>query len=83
QAREANFLLVDWWTEENTLAQALYMSQFTTPQQFEAVTSPALVGCVWEIQIQSFEKDAWIQHVLTNAQADIEGYLTTTLDGMF
>ncbi|MEM7735050.1 MAG: isochorismatase [Deinococcota bacterium] len=83
QAREANFLLVDWWTEENTLAQALYMSQFTAPQQFEVVTSPALVGCVWEMQIQSFEKDAWIQYVLTNAQADTESYLTATLDGIF
>jgi hypothetical protein len=35
------------------------------------------------MQIQSFEKDAWIQHVLANAQADIEAYLTATLNGIF
>lgn len=38
--------------------------------------------CVWDLRLQSFEREAWIKHVLCNPEApDLESYLGARLNG--
>jgi hypothetical protein len=37
--------------------------------------------CIWELYVMSFERHAWIAHVLTNPDGpDLDAYLTSRLD---
>jgi len=37
--------------------------------------------CVWDLRLQSFEREAWIKHVLRKLTApDFEGYLAARLN---
>lgn len=84
QGRDANFLLLDWWTDENILHQDLYTSKLSTPLSFVNITSSGLMACVWEMQVQSFERDAWISYVLNAPSlADLDAYFGQQLNGAF
>jgi len=85
-ARGADFVLLDWWTWENVLQQAIFTCPPGKPSQLTDITSSGLVGCVWELQVVNFERLAWIQHVLKksdgrSAEVDLEDYLTQRFNG--
>jgi hypothetical protein len=78
--RTSNFVFLDFWADENELHHHLWVSPTAHPDQFTYVTPTGLSACVWDLALQSFERDAWVKHVLQRSDApDFEGYLAATL----
>jgi hypothetical protein len=77
EAREANFILVDYWTGENMLCNHAYLSSFEKQAQIEYLTPTGLTACVWELRVICFEREAWIKSILANPKGpDINQYLS-------
>lgn len=82
EGRDGNYVLVDWWTGENMLAQQIHIAPAGRYEAFERFTSRDIVSCVWEMQILAFEGRAWVDKVLSRPQQpDIDGYLGAFLGG--
>lgn len=79
--RTANFVFVDWWADENELHHHVYVSPSDEPLRFTYATSTGLTACVWDLRVMAFERQAWLNTVLTRANApDLEAYLRYTLN---
>ena len=51
------------------------------PYELTAAESFDSSVCVWDLRLQSFEREAWIKHVLQKPDApDFEGYLAERLN---
>lgn len=82
QGLGANMVFLDWWADENELHHHAWVSRPGAPGRLEAVTAQGLLGCVWDLAVIGFERDAWIATVLANGQGpDREGYLARWLAG--
>jgi hypothetical protein len=74
--RGANFVFVDWWADENELHHHVYTSASDELFRLNYTTPTGLSACVWDLKVQSFERDAWVEEVLTNPNGpDVEGYM--------
>lgn len=79
-ARPANYALLTWWANENTVFQATYTSDLETPTEFREISASGQVACVWEMRVHAFERESWLKNVLANPHGvDVEAYLTDTL----
>jgi hypothetical protein len=79
--RDANFVFLDYWADENELHHHVFVSPSEEPASFEDVTVTGLIACAWDIRVLSFERDAWVEAVLANPFGpDPEGYLTRRLN---
>jgi hypothetical protein len=58
-----NWLLLDWWSHQILWNQLLFRSESAERPQFQPVAT-GIVGCVWELPLMSFERDAWVQSIL-------------------
>ena len=77
----ACFVFVDFWSNENELHHYPYVAPVAAPEDLRPAQHSALSVCVWDLRLQSFERDAWITHVLRKADArDFDGYLTVRLN---
>ena len=80
QGQHRNWLLLDWWYDQEILKQLLFSSPIDQPDHITPAESD-LLACTWELAIHGFERQAWIDHVLNNpAGPDIEGYLGQVLN---
>jgi hypothetical protein len=78
--RGANFVFIDWWADENELHHHVYVSPADEPDNLEYVTPSGLSACVWDLRVQSFERDAWVEAVLKNPGGpDVESYMARRL----
>ena len=81
EARDANFFLVDWWSDENAINHHIYKSSFKSPTEIEEITLKGPNMCVWELRLISYERQAWLDNVLSNPKGpDIESYLNFRLN---
>jgi hypothetical protein len=72
--RDACWLLLDWWGNEDVLYHQLFAAPSDRPTEFSRVTSGA-TACVWELEVVKFERDAWVDAVLKNpSQPDLESF---------
>lgn len=79
--RGANFVFLDFWTDENELHHHVYVSPLDEPAQLEYVTPTGLSACVWDLAVICHERQAWVQTVLANpAGPDVEAYLKKRLN---
>lgn len=79
--RGANFVFVDYWTDENELHHHVYVSPCDNPQLLKYMTPTGLIACVWDLRVMWFEREAWVETVLANpAGPDIEQYLLRRLN---
>ena len=81
-SRNACFVFVDFWGNENELFHRVFLSRRNEPQ----VLSPWKISdssvCVWDLRLQSFERDAWIKHVLKKPDGpDFDSYLQERMNG--
>ena len=77
----ANFVFVDFWASENELHHHVYVSPTNRPEQMEYVTPTGLTACVWDLRVMCFERQAWLETVLTNPTGpDLEKYLARRLN---
>lgn len=80
EGRDANFVFVDWWAGENELRHHVYRSPANRPGALESVTAAGVGGCVWDLQLLWFERNAWVEKVLANPRGpDLEAYLNKRL----
>ena len=73
------FVLVDWWSGQNEIHQHMLSSPLDAPTALVPHRSHA-IGCVWELSVVDFERRAWIDCVLDNAEPDLDGYVSRTFD---
>jgi hypothetical protein len=79
--RGACFVFVDFWGNENELFHRVFISRLNEPEKLEPVTPEDSSVCVWDLRLQSFEREAWIKHILRNPAApDFDGYLEERLN---
>ena len=78
--RDACFVFVDFWGYENELFRRVFLSRSNDPASLSPATPADSSVCVWDLRLQSFEREAWIKHVLRKPNApDFDGYLAERL----
>lgn len=81
QGKNANFVFVDWWADENELHHRLFLSDAERPDELRPQTPGGAVACVWDLYLINHERSAWVKYVLQPPdRPDIGAYLKSTLD---
>jgi len=76
-----NWFLLNWWGNENIIHQQVFSSSTNEPGNISPVDDKSIVACVYELEVYSFERQAWIDTVLSNVKApDFEKYLQSRLN---
>jgi hypothetical protein len=79
--RDACFVFVDFWGNENELFHRVFLSRSNDPKQLTPAENTDSSVCVWDLRVQSFEREAWIKYVLRRPKGpDFEGYLAERLN---
>jgi hypothetical protein len=76
--RGENQVFLDRWINENELMHAYWVSPKHDPERLLVpdVTDHNSV-CVWDLAVQCFEREAWLECVLANPRGpDLDAYLT-------
>lgn len=82
EGRGSNLVFLDWWSDENELRHHVFISYPEAPTALVDVTSTSLWGCVWDVGLVAFERDAWIETALSAlGTPDLERYLARQLQG--
>jgi hypothetical protein len=78
--RDAAFVFVDFWGNENELFHRVFLSRDNDPEKLAPAKPADSSVCVWDLHLQSFERAAWIKHVLRKPDSpDFDGYLAEHL----
>ncbi len=81
EAREGVWILLNWWTGGEMIETKVFFADYKNPKAL--VSSPYGVNsllCVWELEIIVHERQAWIDHVLSNAtDPDFKRYMRSNL----
>lgn len=76
--RGGNWVLIDWWANDNELNQLLYESSDDAPLDLKLIEGP-LIACVHEMKVVVHEYEAWLRSFLTNPTGpDLDAYLQDT-----
>lgn len=79
--RDAAFVFVDFWRNENELFHRVFLSRGGDLAHLAPARDADPSVCVWDLALQSFEREAWIKHVLTKPNSpDFAGYLNERLN---
>jgi hypothetical protein len=81
QGRGSNLVFIDWWANENELYHHACTSTPEAPGTFGYVTPTGLSACVWDLAVIAFERQAWIEAVLSASSPDVERYLDVRFEG--
>ena len=79
--RNAAFVFVDFWGNENELFHRVFLSRDGERADLSPASDSDPSVCVWDLALQSFERAAWIKHVLLKADApNFAGYLSERMN---
>jgi hypothetical protein len=79
--RGANFIFVDWWADENELYHRVYAAPSDELVNIPEITATGLSVCVWDLRVQCFEREAWLETVLRNPnESSFEDYMRRRLN---
>jgi hypothetical protein len=79
--RTANFVFVDWWADENELHHHVYSSPSDELESLNDITPTGLSACVWDLRVQAFEREAWIEEALKKTDGgSVERYMARRLN---
>ena len=77
------WLLIDRWEEGDILRHHHFRAALDDPTHFVDVSADHYGPCVWELAVQAFERQAWLDCVLANPDGpDVEAYLRIGLTGL-
>ncbi len=65
EARDGCYVLLDWWVCENMLQHRVFHSVSGNPAEFVDFGVTGVIACVWELYVLAFEREAWVEHVLS------------------
>jgi hypothetical protein len=76
-----DYAFFGWWARGNELYHHLLACPSGRPQELVSLTrmDPGLAGCVWELEVVKFERDAWVRFGMRGGVPDVEGYLAARL----
>jgi len=81
EGQDSRWLLVDWWGFESVLHHRLFRAPLDGEPDFSPVDDE-ITACVWELPVLAFERDAWVETVLKDAdRPDVGAYLERRLEG--
>ena len=81
QGTMANWFLLNWWGNEDIIHHQVFSSPTNEPSKISPVADKSIMACVYELEVYSFEREAWIDTVLSNAKGpDFEKYLRERLN---
>lgn len=79
--RGANFIFVDWWADENELHHHVFAAPSDEVEALPEITATGLSACVWDLRVQCFEREAWLETVLRNpAESSLDDYMRRRLN---
>ena len=79
--RAANFIFVDWWADENELHHHVFAAPSQELKNLPEITATGLSVCVWDLRVQCFERDAWLETVLHSPnEFSLDNYLRRQLN---
>ena len=74
------YAFVDWWADDNELHHHAFASPGDRPEAMAPVTTEGSIGCVWDLAVIAFEREAWLEAVLCNpCGPDLDRYLAAEL----
>jgi hypothetical protein len=79
ECKEGCFAIINWWIDDNMLQHFVFLST-SDKSRYELYSSSGIITCVWELSVLWFERNAWVQHVLTNKTPNFEAYLQEQLN---
>jgi hypothetical protein len=77
--RGANFIFIDFWSDENELNHRVFIGASDKPTKLARATFEQPTACVWDLRVMAYEREAWMDCVLTNPKPDLEAYLRRQL----
>jgi hypothetical protein len=78
EAHSFNTVIVDWWEMVNELRHHVFRASPDAPRSFHEITASGESVCVWELRVQAFERQAWLDTVLTHPrESRFTAYLAT------
>ena len=82
--RDAVFVLLDVWVDENILRHHVWIAPLSAPTAFESLDGTGVMACVWEMVVLQHERDAWVRHALRQApHGNLPAYLADVINGDF
>ncbi|HYP00784.1 MAG TPA: hypothetical protein VER76_11385 [Pyrinomonadaceae bacterium] len=79
--RAANFIFVDWWADENELHHHVFAAPSDELNDLPEITATGVSVCVWDLRVQCFEREAWLDAVLRNPnEHSLDDYLRRQLN---
>lgn len=78
----ANFVLIDWWCNENELQQRVYYSSKNSPEKLILQDGNSPIACVWDLTVINHERNAWMEHMMTE-KPKLSNYLKNYIHGKF
>lgn len=77
----ADVAFVDWWAAENELHHHVFVAEEGRPETLRPRSESELAACVWDLEVISFERDAWVRHILRHARSPRwDDYVTAALE---
>jgi len=83
-ARDGQYLLLSRWYGGNMLKHDLFeIKQMADGWQSTSLKSTGIVACVWELQVVTFERQAWVNTAMAEGgtECSYDRYLNTVLEG--
>lgn len=81
--RGENQIFLDFWVNENELIHWYWISTPENPADLYVPSEDHNSVCVWDLMVQCFERQAWLDCVLANPKGpDFEAYLQRRLDAV-
>jgi len=78
----SNFVLIDWWHNENELQHQVYYSSKESPEKLIKQNSSAPAACVWDLIVINHERNAWVKHMMIN-EPKTNNYLNDYIHGKY
>jgi hypothetical protein len=80
EGNDGVWTLINWWTGENMLRSMTFFTKFGEPGSFRPALDTGFMACVWEMEVISFERAMWVEHILKKAdEPDFSGYFNNVL----
>ncbi len=75
-----NSISINWWQDNNLLRHHDFVTTLNDDFSFSDLPDNVHSTCIWDLQLISFEKDAWVKQVLQKSIPDIEAYLAERMN---
>lgn len=78
QGRGVHYLVLNWWARENELPGRIWVREFGVGAWRPARADESI--CVWDLEVIWFERNAFVEEVLSKEPADVGAYLGRVLN---